>query len=304
MAADQRRLGLQPARPDHRRERRRTRTGVDATTAPGQPDGDAAGVRRRDVHAQSQRRDPGAGRGYRRVDLGTRARDVRGGPQDGRPARQQQPEHRDLRQPDHRHQRRPSPVRPRCRDRHDGLGDPGSRLHEGPRHPGRRADHCGRQGRFRAKLSAVRRTPRLRHRGPRRRDRQGSLAAAVDSRGRRARRRVLGRYAVRKAQPRRLLDGAELRPRTRPRLRGYVRDGADSQVPAAGVGQGVSLPQLHPGAGRRHGRDPLVLPTPGRPLGPGSSVRAHAARHRSGTGPRGRAVDQPPHQAGGRPAKS
>ena len=32
--------------------------GLDTSPTPGQPDRDAAGVRRRDVHAESQRRDP------------------------------------------------------------------------------------------------------------------------------------------------------------------------------------------------------------------------------------------------------
>ena len=46
--------GYSPLESDHDGERRRARTGVDATAAPGQSDRDAAGVRRRDVHAEPQ----------------------------------------------------------------------------------------------------------------------------------------------------------------------------------------------------------------------------------------------------------
>ena len=59
---------------------------------------------------------------------------------------------------------------------------PGPRLSREPRHPRRRADHRQRQGGLRAKLPALPRPPRLRHRRPRCPDRQGSLAAAADSR--------------------------------------------------------------------------------------------------------------------------
>ena len=140
-------LGLQPARPDRHGQRRRAAHGLDAGAHRGLSVGHAAGLRRRDVHAEPERRHPGARRGNRRPRVGASPRHpgrrrrvpVRG-------ARLQQPQHRHPRPADHRHDRgRPHP-RARCRDRRDGMGDTGPRLPGKPGDAGRRPHHRRRQG--------------------------------------------------------------------------------------------------------------------------------------------------------------
>ena len=90
------------------------------------------------------------------------------------------------------------------------------------------------------------------------------------------------------------MDGAELRPRTEPRLRRDLGHRSRSQVPPRGRRPRASLPQLDAGPGRRHRRDRLVLPASERPLGPRPSLRAAARRHCGRPGPRRCGLDQPP----------
>ena len=117
-------------------------------------------------------------------------------------------------------------------------------------------------------------------------------------RPRRARRRDLGRGALRGAQARRRVDGAQLRPRAEPRLHRHVGDLARPQVPHRRGRPAAPLPQLDPRPRRRHRRDRLVLPAPQRQLGSRPPVRAHPRRHRGDPEPGGGRVDQPPPAAG------
>ena len=118
VAPHPRRLGLQPARRDRPGQRRRPASGLVAGPPPGRPPaGHAAGVRRRPLHAEPERRHPG----HRRRD---------GGPPLGAPpgpprrcvrahhARRlhDEPEPGHLREPDHRHQRGRVRLRPECAD--------------------------------------------------------------------------------------------------------------------------------------------------------------------------------------------
>ena len=281
MAPHHRRLGLQPPRPDRPRERRRPAHGLVAGAHPGVPVGHAARLRRGAVHAQPQRRHPGHRRGDRRPHLGAparRARRRRRVPA-GRPL-DQQPQHRHLRPAHHRHERRHPRLRPRRRDRRDGVGDRGPRLPRELGHAGRGPDNRRRQGRLGPQLPAAGRARGVRGRRPRRPDGGRGVAAAAGSGARRARRRELGQRAVRGAHARRRVDGPQLRPRPRPRLSGHVGYLAGPEVHARRGRQPAPLPQLDAGAGRRHRRDPLVLPAPERPLGPRPSLRAHPRRHR------------------------
>ena len=61
---DARRVGLQPARRHQPEQRRRAAPGLVASAHRGSPAGHTAGLRRRDVHAQSERRHPGDRRGH------------------------------------------------------------------------------------------------------------------------------------------------------------------------------------------------------------------------------------------------
>ena len=287
-----RRLGLQPARPDRPRERRHATHGLVSRPHRGQPGRDAAGLRRRALHAEPRGRHPGHRRRVRRPRLGVpqgqsrRRHGVRREPH-------HQPQHRDLRPSHHRHQRRQPRLRSRRRDRPARLGDPDSRLHAEPRPAFVGAHHRGRQGGFRTELHAARRPRSLRHHGPRCHDRRGGLAAAHRPGAGRAGRRDLGRHPLRAARARRLVDGAELRPGAEPGLRRHVGHLSGAEVHARRRGEPAPLSQLHARPRRRHGRDRLVLPAPERPLGPRSSLRAHPRRHGGGARPGGGELDQP-----------
>ena len=104
---------------------------------------------------------------------------------------------------------------------------------------------------------------------------------AHDPEAGRARRRNLGRRALREALARRLVDGAELRSRAEPHLRRHVGDVARAEVHARRQRRAAPLPQLDARARRGHGRDRLVLPASRRSLGSRPSVRAPAARYGS-----------------------
>ena len=78
---------------------------------------------------------------------------------------------------------------------------------------------------------------------------------------------------------RRLVDGAELRPRAEHGLRRDVGHLAGAEVHARRHRPDAPVPQLDARAGRRYGRDRLALPAHERPLGPRPPVRAPAGRH-------------------------
>ena len=249
MAADARRLGLQPAGLDHAGERRRPAHGLDAGDAGRHAGGDAARLRRRALHAEPLRRHPGHRRGHRRPAVGVPPRPP------GRPGRlpvrgRHQPQHRHPRQPDHRQQRRRLRLRPRRDDGRAGVGDRDPRLPHAPGQPDLRPHRRQRPGGLGAQLHAAGRSGSVRHHGPRRSHGGGALAPAADPRPRRARRRDVGRRAVRAARPRRLVDGAELRPGAGPRLRRDVGHLAGPEVPARRHRQHAPLPQLDPRARR------------------------------------------------------
>ena len=259
VAADARRVGLQPARPDRPEQRRRAAHGLVARAHRGTPAGHAAGPRRRDVHAQPGRRHPGDRRGHRRPPLGAPPR----GPGRHRRLRLQhpvaeQPEPGDLRLVHHRHQRRRPHLRTRRHNRPAGVGNEDPGLPGEPRHPDLGPDRRRRQGDLGPELHARGGTERLRDHRPRRRHRRGTVAPAHHPRARRAGRRELGRRAVRGTQARRRVDGAELRPGAEPGLHRDLGHLAGAEVPDRRDGPPTPLPQLDAGAGRRHGGDRLV----------------------------------------------
>ena len=125
VAADARRVGLQPAGLDHARERRRSAHGLVARPERRHAGGDAARLRRRAVHAEPVRRHPGHRCRHRRSAVGVPPRPP------GRPRRlplrgRHQPQRRHSRQPDHRQQRRRLRLRARRDDGRAGVGDGGS----------------------------------------------------------------------------------------------------------------------------------------------------------------------------------
>ena len=120
----------------------------------------------------------------------------------------------------------------------------------------RRQDHLGPE------LRPERRSGRVRHHRLRRQDRRGAVEDAHDSRARRAGGRNLGRRAVRGAQARGRVDGAQLRPGVEPHLHRHVGDVARPEIHARRGRQEAPVPQLDAGARCRHGRDRLVLPAP------------------------------------------
>ena len=190
VAPHRRRLGLQPARPGHARQRRCAAHGLVACAGFGQPGRDAPGIRGRPVHAEPQRRHPGDRRGHGRPALGIPARPS------GRRRRVRrrlvdQPQHRHLRLQHHRYERRRLRLCPRCNDRAARLGDRDPRLHREPGPALVRPHRGGRQGDLRPELPPAGRARGLRHHDPRRGDRGGGLAAAASSphRGSRATRR-------------------------------------------------------------------------------------------------------------------
>ena len=90
--------------------------------------------------------------------------------------------------------------------------------------------HCRRrQGDLGPELPTARRAGGLRHHRPRRGDRGRGLAAAPGAGPGRAGRRNLGRGALRGAGSRRVVDGAQLRPRAEPGLRRDVGHVAGAQ---------------------------------------------------------------------------
>ncbi len=182
VAPHPRRLGLQPPRPDRPRQRRRPAHGVDPRPHRGAAAGHAARLRRRPLHAEPRRRHPGHRRGHRRPRLGAPPRGARR----HRRLRLQhplgeQPEHRHLRLDHPRHQRRRPHLRPRRRDRPDGVGDAGARLPDPSRDPELGAHRRRRQGRLGPELHARRRARRLRHHRPRPPHRRGAVAPGAPS---------------------------------------------------------------------------------------------------------------------------
>ena len=134
VAPDARRVGLQPPRPHRPAERGRAPHGVVPRPHRRAAAGNAPRARRRDVHAEPQRRHPGDRRGLRRPALGAppggarrhlrlHLRPVGEQPQPGHP-RHVHP----------RHERRRPRVRARRGHRTAGVGDADRRL---PRRPPR-----------------------------------------------------------------------------------------------------------------------------------------------------------------------
>ena len=121
----------------------------------------------------------------------------------------------------------------------------------------------------------------LRRHRARRKDRQGALALPYHSWTGRAWRRIVGRRADESALARRHMDGAELRPRAESDHHRNVRDDSRAEVHARGCRQAVPVSQLHARHQRRHRQAGVVLPAHRRSLGPRSSIRAAARRHRS-----------------------
>ena len=138
VAAHARRLGLQPPRPDRHRQRRRAAPGLVPGAERRQPGGDAAGLRRRPLHAEPARRHPGHRRGDGRPAVGVPPRAA------GRRRRLRrrvdgQPEHRDLRAPRHRHEHRRLPLRPSTPRPATSSGRPRSSITRSTRPATRRA---------------------------------------------------------------------------------------------------------------------------------------------------------------------
>ena len=298
VAPHPRRVGLQPAGPGDAGERRRDPARLVARPDGRHAGGDAAGLRRRALHAERQRRHPGHRRGERRPAVGVPPRPAGGRLRVRRRQRPQHAEHRHLRPAHHQRQRRRLRLRARRGDRRDRLGDADLRLPGDTGRPQFRSDHRRRPGDLRAKLPAARRAGIVRRGGARRADRRGAVAAADGAGPGRAGRRDLGRRALRGAGARRLLDAGQLRPRAAADLPGHLGHLAGAQVPARRGGEQAPVPQLDAGPRRRDGRDSLVLPAPERPLGSRPSLRAAARRHRGGAGPRRGELDQPAHPAG------
>ena len=179
--------------------------------------GHAAGLRRRPLHAEPERRHPGHRRGNRGPDLGVPAPAARRRLRAHHARRlHHEPQPRHLRRPDHRHQRRRVRVRPRREDGRARVGDAGARLHDPSGEPEHRADHRQRQGDIGTELHARGRAGRLRHHRARPAHRRGAVAAPHHPAARRAGRRDLGRAARCGAPPRRHVDGPELRPGAEP----------------------------------------------------------------------------------------
>ena len=96
-----------------------------------------------------------------------------------------------------------------ARDRRAGLGDGDPRLHREPGPALVGPDRRRRQGLLGTELPPVGGARGVRHRGPRRGDRRGAVAPAARASPRRARRRDLGRRALRGAGARGVVDGAQ-----------------------------------------------------------------------------------------------
>ena len=157
------RLGLQPARSDRPRQRRRPAPGLVPRPARRRAAaGHAAGLRRRPLHAEPERRHPGHRRGHRGPALGVPAAAARRRLRAHHARRvHDQPQPRHLRRVDHRHQRRRVRLRPRRKDRRAGMGDSGARLPDPSGQSEHRADHRERQGHLRDGVACPRpdRTP-------------------------------------------------------------------------------------------------------------------------------------------------
>ena len=295
MAAHDRRVGLQPARPDRPRECRRPAHGVVARAHRRVPVGHAARLPRGALHAQPRRRHPGHRRRRPATSSGstgatcpTTSASTCWAP--SRPTTATSPSTTGSSStPAPTPTSSPSTPRPaRWCGRPQVLD---YRVHSAMQGAG--PIIAGREGRLGPELPAAGRARGVRGRRARRPDGRRGVAAAAHPGARRARRRELGRRAVRGALARRRLDGPELRPRAEPRLPRDVGHLARAQVHARRGRQPAPIPQLDAGPRRRHRRDPLVLPAPERPLGPRPSLRAHPRRHRRGPRPVAGELDQP-----------
>ena len=111
-----------------------------------------------------------------------------------------------------------------------------------------------RQGVLRPELAPVGGTRGVRHRGPRRRDLQGAVAAAARARPRRARRRDLGRRALRGPRSRGLVNGPQrrLRPESR---RGGAQHPLTSPMSDVGYALTTASSGTQPGLRGREGTE-------------------------------------------------
>ena len=199
LAAHPQRPRLQPPRPDHARQRRRSAARLVDIGPARQPPDDAARARRRHVPRQSRERRPGHRRGDRRRHLGIPRAPARGR------APRRHPHPRPLRRQALPRPGRRGPRRPRREHRRRGVDLGQDRLHaglppeRGPRHRQRRRHHRHQR------LRALHRADLLHHR-PRPRHRGGAVAHLDHRAARRPQQRVVGRHAAVPARGRRLVD--------------------------------------------------------------------------------------------------
>ena len=232
------RLGLQPARPDPHRQRRRAAPRLDPRTGRGQPARDAAGLRRRAVHAEPERRHPGHRRGDRRPPVGVPPRAA---------GRHQRLRQRGVDQPETsrstgtasstpaptttstRSTPRPGGWRGRRRSSTTWSTPPGTRpVRSSPAARRSRARSCRPHGGPEACVITAHDAETGAEVWRRR------LVPAPGEPGR----RDLGRRALRGAGARRVVDGAELRPRAEPGVRrdvGHVPPRPSSSSAASGT---------------------------------------------------------------------
>ena len=231
-------LGLQPARADQQDERQDAAARLVARHGARHQPGDAARLQRRDVSRQSRRRDPGDRCRDRRSHLGVPAPAAAGRRCSSNDQGQTQAQHRALWRP--RLLRHLGQHRRRARRAHRraGLADRSRRRRSSSATRAARSSPTASSSRAARARSLAR---LLRHR-PRCRDRQGALAQRDDSAPGRARRRDLGRLAVREPLDDRRLGSAHLRSRARsrllrierrrPRLRGAAQNAGRDAWPA------------------------------------------------------------------------
>ena len=206
LAANARRLGLQPARPDRSRQRPPAAASLGVASGSGAESGDAARTRRGDVHPESRQQRAGARRRDRRAALGICAAARRVARRRRRPpAQPRQPLDRPLRRQGLPEHQRGAHRRPRRAHRRGGLGShrggPCARLSLLQRTDRGERGHRGRDDRL-PELQER----RLFHLGPRPGHRRAGLAHVDHRAPRRARRRHVGRPPAGVPRRLRLLD--------------------------------------------------------------------------------------------------